>query len=467
MEILDTLIERELNEIRASSQPVIAHGLTVLIKANGKEVKALYVNSLTLSRLYTQNFADELIVEASFITGDYEQDVVPYRDQLEVTLIKTPYSPNTLGGIDNTKNISSNTYKAQILDGGKSATVQGDSPLAVNKGAANKFSISEVKLQLFNPVIDSIRKVTFGTVFRKTSAADAIKWVLTKVARPANADNAVNVKGVQVLKDILGDKREHIVVKDDTPVIEVPMAIHSNVGGIYPTGFHYYLQNRIWYIYPLYDYEMFGKTARSLTVIKIPANRMPTVERTYRWTNTQVVSLTTKETKHYDVSESEQLNDGNGTRFLDAEQVMNLYEVGGNRAIAKARDSVSEVIADPRGDKSNMVTQGRATITDKYNIEYSELARKAGSVIQTIWENANAELLFPGMPVRYIFMDGKVAKEMYGVLHAVETIEYATTINAAERRFQTNALLTLFVQRVTPLKEPNRTGVSSSHLVNR
>lgn len=467
MEVLDTIIERELNVIRASSQPTIAHGWTLIIKANGKEIKAMYLNSTALTRLYTMNFADELMVEAMFVTGDYEQGIVPYRDQLEATLIKIPYTSNIQGTVDRSKSVSSNVYKAQLVTGGSSATVGGDSPLAINKGAANKFSMTPVTIQLMNPVIDSIRKVTFGTVFRKTRAIDAIRYVLAKIAKPINADMAVNILGVEVLQECDTEPREHIVVPHTTPVIEVPNAIHQNVGGIYPTGFHYYLQSRIWYVFPLYDHQRFGKAQRSLTVMKIPANRLPSMERTYRWTDSQVIVLTTKQTKHMDISESEQLNKGNGARFTDASQMMDLYKTGGNKAVANAKDYVSEVVADPRADKSDMVMAGTARITDKFNIEYSELARKAGSVIQTIWENANVELLYPGMPVCYVFMDGDNAKQMYGVLHAVETLDTPTAVNVGDRRFKTDALLTLFVQRVAPLKEPNPTGVSSSRLVNR
>lgn len=467
MEVLDTIIERELNEIRGSSQPTIAHGWRLIIKANGKDIHAMYLNSTALTRLYTMNFADELLVEAVFVTGDYEQDIVPYKDQLEATLIKVPYTSNLAGTVDRTKNVSTNVYKAQLLTGGNSATVSGDSPLAINKGASNKFSISTVGIQLINPVIDSIRKVTFGTVFRDTRPIDAIRYVLAKVARPTTADDAVNIQGVDIAIDPDTEPREHIVVPHTTPIIEVPSSINSNVGGIYPTGFHYYLQNRIWYVYPLYDYQRFEKAKRTLTIMKIPANRLPSMERTYRWTPSQVIALTTKETKHMDISESEQLNGGNGVRFTDASQMMNLYKVGGNKAVANAKDYVSEVVADPRDDKSDMVMPGTSRITDKYNIEYSELARKAGSVIQTIWENANPELLYPGMPVCYVFMDGKVAKQMYGTLHAVETLDSPTSINVGDRRFKTDALLTLFVQRTAPLKEPNVTGVSSSRLVNR
>lgn len=467
MEVLDTIITREINEIRNFTQVSIAHGWTLIVKANGKEIKALYLNSVGLNRLYTMNFADELVVEAVFVNGQYEQDIVPYKDQLEVTLIKIPYAANIQGSVDRGKQVVTNVYKAQLLTGGASATVAGDSPLAINKGGSSKFAVSTVKLQLFNPVVDSIRKLTFGTVFRQTKAIDAIRYVLGRVARPVSADDSVNIRGVHVLMDTKEDPREHIVVPHLTPVIQVPNVIHQNVGGIYPTGFHYYLQNRIWYVYPLYDHQRFGKEQRSLTVIKIPANRMPSMERTYRWTDSQVIALTTRETKHIDMSESAQLNEGNGARFVDAGQMMEMYQVGGNKAVANAKGLVTEVVADPRADKSDMVMAGTSTITDKWNIEYSELARKAGSVIQTIWENASIELLYPGMPVRYIFMDGNVSKEMYGVLHAVETIETPTSINVADRRFQTNALLTLFVQRVAPLKEYNPTGVSNSQLVNR
>lgn len=465
MEILDTIVRREIQEIANSGQPMIAYRWRLIIKANGKEIKAMYIRNVTLTRLYTTNFADELLVVAGFTTGELQLDIIPYKDQLEATLIREPFTSNVQGTVDISKSVSSNTYKAQLVSGGASATIAGDSPFAISKAMGRKADLSDVQIQLFNPVIDVIRKLTFGTVFRGTKPIDAIKYVLASVARPEMADASVNVKGVDVFDGYPTEPMEQIVVPHLTPVIDVPRMIHENVGGLYPTGFHYYLQNRIWYVYPTMDTSRFGKHENTLTIIKVPSSRMPSLERTYRYTGSQVVVLTTRQTKHLDVSETHQLNSGNGVRFADAGKMMDYYDTGGNKAIAQAANNVNELVSDPRKDKSDMIMQGTMRVTDKYNIEYSLLALKSGGVIQTVWEHANVELLYPGMPIRYIFLDGTETKELYGTLHAVETMDYQSNVNIAEQRFVTNALLTFFVQRESPLRDQSL-GNNSSRLTN-
>lgn len=467
MEILDTIVQREIHEIANSGQPMVAFRWKLLLKAAGKEIKAIYVRNVTLTRLYTTNFADELLITAGFTTGDVQLDIVPYKDQLEATLIREPFTANVQGTRDLSKQTSTNTYKAQLVTGGNSAVISGDSPFAIAKAMGRKADLTEVQFQLYNPVIDIIRKLTFGVVFRNTKPIDAIKYVLMKQAKPEMADASVNIRGVDVFDGYPSEVREQIVIPHLTPVIDVPRVIHENVGGIYPTGFHYYLQSRIWYVYPTFDHHRFGKRERSLTIIKIPSTRMPSLERTYRYTGSQVIVLTTRETAHSDVSEAHQLNTGNGVRFADANRMMDYHEQGGNKAILQARNNVNEIVTDPRRDKSDMVMQGTSRITDKYNIEYSQLALKSGGIIQTVWEHANVELLYPGMPIRYIFMDGSETKELYGTLNAVETIDYQSNINIAEQRFVTNALLTFFVQRESPLRQNDPTAITSSQLVTK
>jgi hypothetical protein len=72
-------------------------------------------------------------------------------------------------------------------------------------------------------------------------------------------------------------------------------------------------------------------------------------------------------------------------------------------------------------------------------------------------------LLLPGMPVRYIFQDGEVTRELYGTLNAVETLDYNTNNTISNPRFVTMALLTIFVSNISPMKSKTANdSVSSS-----
>lgn len=451
MEIFDTLVRRETRAINEENQGHVAHSWEVRIKANGVDYKAIKVDNVRTDRLYVTNYSDETVVTATFLLGDVEFNIIPYKDQLEVTLtrLNSTISPNASISHSSSTN---RTYKAQLVEGGTSMSIGGDSPYGLSKGLANKQALKQISLQLIDPMVDRLRKQTFGTVFRNDKPIDAIRYILGEVAKPKSSLTESAIMGVDVVPGYREEPRSHIPLSHLTKLVEAPAVIDNIVGGIYPTGFAYYLQGNYWYCYPPYDLTRFSKAHKTLTIIKIPKFRMPGLEKTFRATRTQVIILTTRETKHTDYSEKSQLNEGNGVRFVDASKVMDGFsEKKGNKATIEMADHINEISLAKRRDKSDMVMSGDTIITEKYNKEFEKLAKREGSLIQTVWEYSNSNLLNPGMPIKYIFADGDDMKEVEGVLHAVEILSYPTNVNIASQRFVEMTLLTLFIPRDNPI----------------
>lgn len=455
MEILDTIIKREILLVGQSSQNMIHFDWKCIIKANGKEVTALYVDQTKLDRLYMKNYADELRVTATFVAGDYFDDILPYKNALEITLVKIPKNTLPSGDVDLTKSRIVNTYRAQMVDGG-SEVISGNNPLTITKSAAKQGAVKTIVFQLFNLTIDRIRKITFGTNFIDTLPTDAIRYLLGKVTQTDLEDTSTRIRGVDIADGYTEEVRKFIVVPDTTELISAPHLVNETVGGIYPTGFACYLQAGMWYVFPPFDCTRFSKQTPSLTLIKIPQHRMPSSEKTFRVTSTQVVILTTRETVHRDVSESLQLNQGNAVTFADADKLMKeeYASRGGNKLIVSASSNVASVTNEKRED-GDMLVGGDKLFTSNYNLEYAKLAYRSGSIIQTVWESANPEILRPGMPVRYLFADGATPREVFGVLIGVECLDYRNTINVGDQTFTTITLLTIFVSRQDPTKRPN------------
>lgn len=467
MEILETLVNREIATIGALPQPGIAHRWKLIIKANGQDIEPVYIKSLQLDRLYHRNYADELTLTIGLNYADLQYKVLPYKDTLEASLTKIPMFAKNEPEVNTQKKRLTNTYKVQLTQTGSSA-IAGDNPLSLSKRLADKVSIVDVTIQLINPVIDRLRKKTFGTVFRGNNgngvnAIDAIAFTLVKFGRSDGDDTSKNVQGINI--DPTFDKiiRQHILVPHNTPIVEIPELVDNQVGGTHPAQMRYYLQSQYWYLYPIFDHQRFQQNIRSLTIIKIPKYRMPGIEKTYRLANGHVILLTTRGTVHEDSTESKQLNQGNGVRYADARNAKDFYQVTGNKVIASNRNNMTEVVYEERKDESDMVMRADKLLTDKYNKEYAKLAYRSGGYIQTIWEHANIELLTPGMPVRYIFQDGETTREMYGSLNAVESMDYNTNNTVTDPRFTTMALLTCFVTNKSPLaKSTTNTSVSTT-----
>ena len=465
MEILDTLVSNELTQISLNGIIVGKHRWELVVHANGREIRPLYTNSLKLDRHYAENFADQLSVSATFVPLDVMKYIIPYKENLEISLIKRPLGNGSMGGQNMNIAVSSSKYNAHLINS-KSPQIEGDSPLVMNQEAAKNVAMQSLEFQLYNPVIDFIRKKTFRTVFRKNTPMVAIGYILMKMAKPSTSPDNNAIKGINIVPGYKDEVREHIPIKEMTPLLQCPFEINNIVGGIYPTGFHFYLQNQIWHVYPPYDTKRFGTSNKTLTVIKIPQGRMPSMERTYRKTDTQVILLTTRETKHYDISETKQLNQGNAVAFVQASKIMDgFYKQGDNKAVTSLKQTGSFVYSEKRND-GNMFTADGAVITNDYNKVYTNMALKSGAIIQTQWENADPSVLTPSMPVRYIYTDGKTIREVYGTLLAVETLDYQHNVNKGENAFSTIALLTLFVDRTDPSAQIDPNKVTNSTTVN-
>lgn len=217
-----------------------------------------------------------------------------------------------------------------------------------------------------------------------------------------------------------------------------------------------YLWGQHWYVFAPYDVKAYGQTKRTLTILNVQANRMSGMERTYRETPTQLFIAATGDTVHKDESEQEQLNFGNGVRFVDAGKVTEGFlSVDGNKATIDKSLNVNEVVVSPRKDGLNQIKESDKRITSAYLLEYGNLALRSGSFLQVVWEYSNAQLLYPGMPVKYMYSQNNVAEEVYGILLGVHTFHMPTTQNMQNRRFTSKSVLTLFVQRDVNLSNLN------------
>ncbi|MGV7297648.1 hypothetical protein PJJ29_28990, partial [Mycobacterium kansasii] len=67
--------------------------------------------------------------------------------------------------------------------------------------------------------------------------------------------------------------REHLILKPGK-VVDLPLAIDKQVGGLHPAQMRYFLQGQYWYIYPIYDHSRFDTSENVLTIIKIPKFRL-------------------------------------------------------------------------------------------------------------------------------------------------------------------------------------------------
>lgn len=404
------------------------------------------VMSVDLLRDYVGNVADELYLEVAMGIGTYQTQIVPYSSNLQVTLKRIPIIEGTTEG-DLGQPIEKQTLRATLL-GIASASVENNTTYAGDQYAGDLVGIRKVMFQLTDQALEQTRMQSFGTIYKQCTVGDAIKHAVTKIAQGLKVDSDHQIRGVQMTDPNNSQVYSHILVPHGTPAIDVPSYISHYYGAPYNAGIGSFMQGNIWYLYPLYDLALYGKAAKTLTVVNVPNNKMPTADRTYRTTYNQVILLATGSSAHFDPGDALQLNQGNGARYASADQTMEAFvKVKDNKATALRVDNVSEVKAVDRPTGLNQIQMGTKKITDNSFEELGHIAQRLGSLLTVSWVNSDPNLIFPGMPCRYLYQTNDAVFELKGIVLKTQTQSAPLQPGLFESGYRSSTAITMFLER--------------------
>lgn len=447
MTVQQSSLMQEVNDIANSGSKPVHFFWECEIVANNETITPYKLLTRDLERLYDLNYMDELNIDLAIGPGTFNSKIYPYKDDLLVHLFKRPLKEQG-SDIDYSRPAQLYTFRGTLHDRGNES-IEGNNALASNPDAADLAAIIQISLQLFDPAVEQIRMQSVGGVFRQTTTGDLVRTLLGQLGKTLKIDRETAVRGVDMIAPSNQEVKAQIVIPHGTPVVDVPPLVQNKAGGIYSTGLGYYLQEGIWYVWPLLDITRFHTTLRTLTLLNIPENQMPGIERTYRQEADQVVAVVTGEVRFRDDSEQLQLTEGNGLRFTDARQVMGgMVKAEGNKALLQRGKVTNEFVSEGRRTGLNKVQQVKPTAN--MFAEMSKLARRGGVHMQMLWENSDEELVYPGMPVTLLYWEDEQVKQLEGV---VIRAHHHTKLNGrgmTGSRHINNTALTLFMGRPTP-----------------
>jgi hypothetical protein len=447
MEIESTSLYREISNIINGPSKPVHYQWTAQVHANGQNLNVLKVLSIDIVQDFEMKYADETYVELSILGGMYAHDIYPYQSNLEITLFRRPLQ-EVGDSADTTAPIQTERYAVTLLDSGN-PLLEANGINSPSKEDLNLTNIFEIKFQLVNKAIEQIRMRSIGGIYRDTTTENVIKSVLTKESKNVVVEGSRIPKGVDMIPASNQVKRDHVIIPHGTLLVHLPEFIHRRCGGIYNAGMGYYMQGDYWYVYPCYDTTRFAASTRTLTIINVPKNKFPNVERTYRLDGTNLVIMATGDVKFSDDSDQQQLNYGNGVRFADGDNFMQKFvTTAGNKTIASRAKNNSEFVGTKRPNGNNNIRSSEKAISSNAMVEYSKIARRQGSVLSLIWENSLPELLYPGMMVKLLYMDGEIIKTIYGVTLKAHHYVQTNGNGLITGSHKTVTMLAVFVQRL-------------------
>ena len=452
MEVEYTPLYSEASLIMEAGQTTANTAWSALIHyGENKTLEPLFTMAVNLERDYRTSFADIITVTVTMGLGDYARLIYPNRLGLELTLTQTDF--NEMGSeINLDGRIQSERYSAVLLDGPNSATV-GQGAESNSREALNLSQIIDVHFQLFSKSVEQIRVMLTGGIYRKCNVEEVMKTVLTRQALDAKLPAETALVGIDMVPADNKDKKGQVVFAHGTKLIDVPDTLQKRIG-VYNSGLGSYIQNKNWFIYPLYDTTDFKSRKKTVKILVMPKRKFANIERTFQANGDSLTILATGETSFKDDSGTNYVNSGNGVRFGDAKSIMqNPVTVADNKVRIKRTSNNSEFISEKNDAGVNFAALSAKRITDNPFFEYSHLAAKNGGIFKCHWENADPSLLIPGMTAKVTYMDGEDLKELYGIIHVVQLVSFRAN-GFANQRFINNVELTLFVNgQITPITE--------------
>lgn len=446
MAIEDTPLYQEILEVMGTGPKKVHYYWDCEIHTPTEDLSVMRVVSVDIIRDYSENYSDVIMLEVMIPAGTFDFRVYPAKHQLEVTLFKTPV--REVGDVeDQDLYREMQRYTATLVDQG-SGVIENNSPTQENEQAANLSDTKTVAFQLMDVAIGQLRFKEVGGIYRHNTPGDVARTILGAASRTVKVPRENRPKGVDIWPPDNTTPRSHVIVPHDT---KLPMlaGFLQRECGIYTAGIGFYYQRGIWYIFPEFGIkDRWKKAPRKLTILNVPQHKLPGIERTYRVDDGNITVLSTGEVKLLDDSEQLQLNRGNGVRFTDASQFVDGFvETGGNKAIARRGQINNEFIGLGRQDKTKNAPMSDRRITANPFVEYSELARRNCSHLQMTWENSEETLIYPGMPVRVLYLEGTRVRRLEGVVAGAHHFVTGQGQGITIKRHKTNTALSLLVGR--------------------
>lgn len=447
MNIMGSILGREIQAIISDKDKPVIYRWVCEIHVNEQIYYPIKILNLDFEENPEVKYCPNVVVRVAITGGDYYKQILPNDEILEVTLKKYLISQST-DSVDYSAPFTQERYKATIFDKKDAATASNVYD-TVSQELLNVTDVVEVQFQLLNKAIEQLRLMTVGGVYRKSTVQDLLQSLLTASFDELEVDDDRKPIGIDMVEPSNTAVQETFIIPHGTTLVDLPDYIQNHSGGIYNSGLGHFIKDEYWYIYPKYNVKRFGQTQRTMTVIRVPPNQLPMVEKTYRVSGDSITILATAEADKFNLSEIKQLNEGNGARFATADNFLEDFTINeDNRALARRGARASEFAGKERPKNSNAAFLNNKNITSNPYVQYSEITKRQGNVFSFTWENSNMDLIVPAMMVTILMLEEDRVVEMSGVLVSVH---HSVTLNGqgpTARNYITNSIISVFIDTI-------------------
>lgn len=451
MSVRDTTAYHDLLELARTPGRAVHWRLEGRLLVAGQEVLITAITYHSDRRQFASRYYGDIFVGVKVDLATYRY-IVNNQRSLQFELVKAQQSPD---GLVNTEVYRyGQVYTAYLCDPVDPAMMaQVDANSRADGSVLQLSGVVEINLQLVEPMIDDLRLEETGGIFRQTTLQTVLKtllgYTLGETSNPSALQDGeyVGMRGVDIVP--LDNTRvyDHIVIPNGTRLTAIPSYLHDQYG-LYSSGVGWHI-NRGWcYLYPLLNTQYFNSRKRTLTVLNVPVSEIPVMERSFLVRSDQIFVFATGESRHVDSGERIQAGQGNGLRLSRASDLLDTYATTqGNKTTFNKAGNVKAFLVDERPSQKANVRHAQSQFTDNPYRDVSPLVQAKGSTVTVNWDRSAPDLLYPGMPVKFLYKENDRLYSLLGTLAAMETYTATSTGSVTDLHYIAKTTLTLHVER--------------------
>lgn len=436
------LLGKDINRIREGhdiSRNAVSYSAVLHLKNKDIEIRDIITTDIT--RDFNNEIVDSIQLQFYMVSGEYQYDVVPELETLQLTLTKR-YGVNLE---------TSERFKLVILN--HKSTRMGGISENQTREALNKQSMQIVIAQAVNILYYATRLITNTKALRNVSITDAISYGFNDFV---NNPRDIKINGTPIKLDKLNidtpnnpNKFNSIVLPSDVTVYDMPTELQDKYG-VYNGNIGTYLTREyqdgqylnIAWVYPLYNPLLVSSRKRKLRLYATVGFTARLIDRTFMDSKNNLDILVSAEEANNQIFNQYSANVGSGVSILDSNEVTKSDPLQGNAPVNKTSDlSTREGFEKNDGVNFNL-SAGQSSNGYKHR---SEVLRQRGTTLTVNWNFSVPELIYPGMTVQYIyekFKDGtSEIKTIDGIVQAI-----SSRIDANKKTCHSNIFIFLDVE---------------------
>lgn len=406
-----------------------------------KQIPMVLPTGLARDSFFAIKHADDYQIEGSIQPGLYQQEVLPYKDDLYLELILR-------AGVQQT----AYKFRAVPLDVNNPSIESNHSEL-LNLRGLDVNNIVTIKMQLMECNYDVLKTLPYSNTFLMCTTRDALHHIFNEanVGTSFSQINAERYYGPDIEEPTDNPKvYKQIIVPQGLRLIDVPNFLqYDDHYGIYSKGIGSFYRKGYYYFFPLFQMGGYNKASKVLDIYRIPPDIAPTLEQTYFYNTKTVSIISTGNSTYQDHTDIDKQNDGVGKRVVSGDAVMGEtgYYYGKGEAVTTRPDSVSEYKTSERKSGNEYIPFADKP-TGNVFASLSINARNDGELITIPWDNSNSDMIIPGMCCKIYYLEGKDSvKFREGKVLGVRT-EYRKNKESTHKVFREYSVLTLFLSKV-------------------